>query len=1288
LVFILPKRTETDHITQATLQDGIETITVNFNYSKLEVDWYGEIKPYSLFTPGPETVISNSNNQYYYYEQRELVGLALNPPVNNKFSLISSIKVNGPSLYTRSFTYDDACNLISETGPDGIKTYTYQTIDSGDLYFTGVTSVTHGILTTGYVYDDRGRLVSVTQGDAAPTTYSYDSNGNVSQITDSNGNSTTISYDSVYGLFPVGVTSGERTWTAEYYYPFGWLKSQTIGPYTTSYTYDAIGRLLNMTDSAGTVTTTYDDEALRVETVDYEGNKSRTTYDAIGRRMLNEIIDKLGATLSKASYVYDPQYDFRVATISTNSGTRTYTYDDSANSVTVTDMDGNSVTTLYDPLGRKTQVISSFTGDSGSPGIETTTYTYDGGLLAQVTDSARTILYNYNSRGLATSIVYSDGKQESFSYDGNGNPLIVTGRDGRTYSYGYNAYNEVETVKLGTETLINITYDNLGRIETLANKDVSYRNYYNMKGLPEHSERTIKGRLYDLWYEYGAYQRLNKLTVKDGQGNQLTQFGYDYAYPKTTVSAWVNGSLREFASGTVGANGLMSAKTLGNGLVQNYGYDTRRRLKNTSIAGLGWSHNYSYGPGNNIVSIDNESFQYDNFSRLKSITSGLNNLAYQYDQAGNRIRATVNGAVTDYTYTNGLLTGAGGVSFTYYPDGSRKTKTGGNGHWDYSYDNLGRLTQVKLNDSQVMGSYGYDPTGWRVWKEENGKTHLYIRDNEQVIYQEIFDGNIEPGEAPEKSKAFVYFGSELVGTVINGTEVRYYINNHLGTTEIVTDAAGQVISKIQHAPFGDRVRIDTNKVSVKLISIADHIDPTNTTAVTTDGQAIPAIAVRDANILIYNANHPVSIFDPHFNTVKEYVYSHTDPNILQLKVVTTLKSFGSGEPVEKVEFFDLADKPLGQYAIKLDIRKDVGTSFATENEKFEVYISKVRGYVQSRLQTTPIPVETGTNSFSIKPYGNALTKVTWAYSTDNGLTWNSIIPEQNEQFTNDPSAVTIRATLNPGDFGEVPVVTGFEISFNTVSGNNIEDFFFTGKELDATGLYYFGARYYDPEVGLFISEDPSQDGLNWYEYCRANPLKYVDPDGRAVIIPVVIYMYITALMASPDLQMDIQLLCYDLSAGDYTSAAADIIGLALPGLPASVTSAPKRWLSGWLAKHGDELVKILKDPDLLSSVVKSVKKPIQGHHWINQAIKNHPFVQLAKSQGIDITKDSWNLSKIPHIGGHTKEYYQYVRTVLDEAYKAYIRNGTAPAQIKDYLQGVVGEIIEAILSGKINLYRN
>ena len=63
-------------------------------------------------------------------------------------------------------------------------------------------------------------------------------------------------------------------------------------------------------------------------------------------------------------------------------------------------------------------------------------------------------------------------------------------------------------------------------------------------------------------------------------------------------------------------------------------------------------------------------------------------------------------------------------------------------------------------------------------------------------------------------------------------------------------------------------------------------------------------------------------------------------------------------------------------------------------------------------------------------------------------------------------------------------------------------FGFAGEMMDAvTGQYYLRARFYNPVIARFLSEDTYYgDGLNLYAYCHNNPVRYVDPSGHEGLI--------------------------------------------------------------------------------------------------------------------------------------------------------------------------------------------
>ncbi len=85
-------------------------------------------------------------------------------------------------------------------------------------------------------------------------------------------------------------------------------------------------------------------------------------------------------------------------------------------------------------------------------------------------------------------------------------------------------------------------------------------------------------------------------------------------------------------------------------------------------------------------------------------------------------------------------------------------------------------------------------------------------------------------------------------------------------------------------------------------------------------------------------------------------------------------------------------------------------------------------------------------------------------------------------------AGTVKTTYTYDPFGNV-----------TISGEASDNpFQYTGRENDNTGLYYYRARYYSPELQRFISEDPigfKSGDVNFYTYIKNQPINWVDPLG-------------------------------------------------------------------------------------------------------------------------------------------------------------------------------------------------
>jgi len=135
----------------------------------------------------------------------------------------------------------------------------------------------------------------------------------------------------------------------------------------------------------------------------------------------------------------------------------------------------------------------------------------------------------------------------------------------------------------------------------------------------------------------------------------------------------------------------------------------------------------------------------------------------------------------------------------------------------------------------------------------------------------------------------------------------------------------------------------------------------------------------------------------------------------------------------------------------------------------------------------------------------------------NGSSWVAkymrgvVIDEVVNGFQNNTSGVWTNYTFHHDNLQSVLGLSGHEgsvlqaISYgpfgekiSTAGAVNNNYLHFTGREEDTdSGLYYFRARYYDPGVGRFITEDPKgfDAGVNFYAYASNNPINRNDPLG-------------------------------------------------------------------------------------------------------------------------------------------------------------------------------------------------
>jgi RHS repeat-associated protein len=173
---------------------------------------------------------------------------------------------------------------------------------------------------------------------------------------------------------------------------------------------------------------------------------------------------------------------------------------------------------------------------------------------------------------------------------------------------------------------------------------------------------------------------------------------------------------------------------------------------------------------------------------------------------------------------------------------------------------------------------------------------------------------------------------------------------------------------------------------------------------------------------------------------------------------------------------------------------------------------------------------------------------------------------------------------------------------------------------EESGLYYLRARYYDPAIGRFISEDSNEGeinnplSLNLYTYCENDPIIYSDPTGNYAA-------YVVQALESPYGQEIIAAAkALGMKVGQYVSLYGPLIenkAIAAVDKGKKAVSRGSKWLKGKLSSSGGQ------DPNKFKGTGKT--GIIEKHHLLPQQFKKQ-----FKKAGLDIEKYKILLDKADH----------------------------------------------------------
>ena len=803
--------------------------------------------------------MTSRETRYSYDSKGRLARTVKNPLLHTQTTVFDydrglPLEVTGPNGLTSEVRYDDFGRKVLEIAPDG------QAVETEYFYCTGYGPVAEQVSCSGVTH---ARYVVVTtprryiwstetlSGKIGPQATVYFDNMNRPLRTevertasiDDNGVETVkiATADTVYD------NRGRTIAQSDAYFP-----GETV-LWTTS-TYDVLDRPLVVTGADGSVNTTL-----------YLGLRVKTTRSAGGEsRVMNTYRDSQGQTVkvldheSKAVlFYYDPfgnlvrtrtaggdeilaTFDIRGQRTSLTDpdlGYRSYVYDAFGQLVSETDAKGQETTHTYDVLGREL-VRTECRGICGAPGVQvelTTTTVYDTAAMGL---------------GKPSSVSTDKGYVTSFTYDSLGRPSTAT-----------ETLEVIAGIAITGQTATT-TYDVWGRVR---------------------STTTASGQ--DFYYDYTSLS--TQWRVRHGIGGG-----------ESTATVF-------FKARTIDAGGTVTEEVLGNGVVTTRTVDRAKGVVTgiTSMSGTTTVQKlvYSYDGFLNMTERDDqktkvrEAFQFDTRNRLIASAAERYNSApvtydpqtVTYDDRGN---ITSKSDVGSYAYGTDILSGAGphavasivpngtgAVDTAYTYDANGNTLTG-NGR-TYSWTSFDMPSTITRGAATVAFAYG--PGHQRIKQTKPGETIHYFGGGTERVTDALGTRWVD----------YVSIGGRLVGSLthddganLSTTVAAYYLTDHLGSLDRITDTLGAITESLDFDAWGRRrfpngaaPILDTAISSSSRKGFTGHemldtlglvhmngriYDPTVARFVSADPIIQAPYNLQSYNRYTYTLNNPLSYTDP------------------------------------------------------------------------------------------------------------------------------------------------------------------------------------------------------------------------------------------------------------------------------------------------------------------------------------------------------------------------------------------------------------------------------------------